>query len=219
MALAIRALLVANVAVIALLLIVVLTSLPEAPGHPAQASPSASFDLMSMGLAHIPTSASCLLCHETGGAGGLKPIPAIGHPLEGWRRCATCHTNDLLGRTAPGHQGIPEEECLNCHKLPPEGPTITQPHSRLQDQKCLDCHGTFAHLPSSMVSKSQDECWLCHKPTELPPPEYPHVLDAALGCRECHISPQVGGLPIDHALRKDSTCLLCHDVKAASPAP
>lgn len=211
--LAIRALLVANVGVIGMLLLVVLTSRPETPGHPAQATASASLDLMSMGLAHIPTSASCVLCHETGGSGGLKPIPAIGHPLEGWRRCVTCHTNDLLGRTAPGHIDIPEEECLNCHKLPPEGPTITQPHSTLQDQNCLDCHGTYAHLPSSMVGKDEATCWLCHKPTELPPPEYPHIRDAALGCRECHQSAQVGGLPIDHALRENSTCLLCHDIK------
>jgi hypothetical protein len=216
---AIRALLVANVAVIALLLVVVLVSLPKTPGHPEQATPSESISLMSMGLAHIPTSASCLLCHETGGSAGLKPIPAIGHPLEGWRRCTTCHTNEALGRKAPGHQDIPEEECLNCHKLPPEGPAITQPHSRLQDQHCLDCHGNVAHLPSSMVGRNQDECWLCHKPTELPPPEYPHVLQPALGCRECHTSPQTGGLPIDHALRDDTTCLLCHDVKKATPAP
>jgi hypothetical protein len=217
--LAIRALLVANVGVIAVLLIVVMTSRPETPGHPTQATPSAPIDLMSMGLAHIPTSNSCLLCHETGGSGGLKPIPAIGHPLEGWRRCVTCHTNATLGRTAPGHTDIPEEECLNCHQLPPEGPAITQPHSKLQDQQCLDCHGTYAHLPSSMVGRNEDECWLCHKPTELPPPEYPHVLQPAIGCRECHQSAQVGGLPIDHALRDDSTCLLCHDIKATGPTP
>jgi len=215
----IRALLVANVGLIAVVLIVVLTLGREAPGRPAQASPSESIDLMSMGLAHIPTSASCLLCHESGGSGGLKPIPAIGHPLEGWRRCVTCHTNETLGRTAPGHQGIPEEECLNCHKLPPEGPAITQPHSRLQDQHCLDCHGTFAHLPSSMVGRNQDECWLCHKPTELPPPEYPHELQSATGCRECHESPQTGGLPIDHARRENTTCLLCHDIKSTGPVP
>ncbi|TAK02588.1 MAG: hypothetical protein EPO36_01690 [Chloroflexota bacterium] len=215
----IRALLVANVAVIAVILIFVLTSGRDAPGHPDQASPSGSFDLMSMGLAHIPTSASCLLCHESGGSGGLKPVPAIGHPLEGWRRCLTCHTNESLGRRAPGHVGIPEEECLNCHKLPPEGPTITQPHSRLQDQHCLDCHGTFAHLPTSMVGRNQDECWLCHKPAALPPPEYPHEPGTAVGCRECHQSAQTGGLPIDHARRENSTCLLCHDIKATGPLP
>jgi len=212
-ALAIRALLVANVGLIAVVLLLVMASRPETPGHPAQASPGASVELMPMGLAHIPTSNSCLLCHETGGSAGLKPIPAIGHPLEGWRRCLSCHTNEALGRKAPGHAGIPESECLNCHKLPPEGPTITQPHSRLQNQHCLDCHGSYAHLPSSMVGRNEDECWLCHKPTELPPPEYPHALDPAVGCRECHQSPQVGGLPIDHALREDTTCLLCHDIK------
>jgi len=215
----IRALLVANVGIIAILLVGVLTSDRETPGHPVQGSPSASIDLMSMGLAHIPTSASCLLCHESGGSGGLKPIPAIGHPLEGWRRCVTCHTNETLGRKALGHQDIPEEECQNCHKLPPEGPAITQPHSRLQDQHCLDCHGTYAHLPTSMVGRNQDECWLCHKPTELPPPEYPHEPSTALGCRECHQSAQTGGLPIDHARRENTTCLLCHDIKATGPLP
>jgi hypothetical protein len=215
----IRALLVANVGLLAVVLVFVFTSGREAPGHPAQASPSESVPLMSMGLAHIPTSNSCLLCHESGGSSGLKPIPAIGHELEGWRRCVTCHTNEILGRTALGHTNIPEEECLNCHKLPPEGPSITQPHSRLQNQQCLDCHGTYAHLPTSMVGRNQDECWLCHKPTELPPPEYPHEPGPALGCRECHQSAQTGGLPIDHARRENSTCLLCHDIKSTGPIP
>jgi len=215
----IRLLLVANVGLLGVVLAFVLSSGREAPGHPAQASPSESVPLMSMGLAHIPTSNSCLLCHDSGGSGGLKPIPAIGHELEGWRRCVTCHTNETLGRTAPGHNNIPEEECLNCHKLPPEGPTITQPHSRLQDQHCLDCHGTYAHLPTSMVGRNQDECWLCHKPTELPPPEYPHEPGPALGCRECHQSAQTGGLPIDHARKENSTCLLCHDIRSTGPIP
>ena len=70
-----------------------------------------------MGLAHIPTSNSCLLCHEKGGAADLKPVPAIGHQLEGWTACVTCHTDDSLGRQAPGHAGIAETECLNCHKV------------------------------------------------------------------------------------------------------
>jgi hypothetical protein len=218
--LGVRLLLLGNVAVIALLLLFVFTSShQEAPGHPAQASPSMSLDLMSMGPAHIPTSASCTLCHDGGGSAGLKSIPYLGHPLEGWRRCQTCHTNEALGRAAPGHAGIPEEECLNCHKLPPGGPSITQPHSRLQDQKCLDCHGSFAHLPSSMVSKSETQCYLCHKPTDLPPPAYPHEVQPTLSCRECHSSPQVGGLPIDHARRSDSTCLLCHDIKISEQGP
>jgi hypothetical protein len=216
-------LVVLNVLVVAsLLAVVIYDQLDGPPGHPAQAalSPSASVELMPMGLAHIPTSSSCVLCHQTGGSAGLKNIPALGHQLEGWRRCTVCHTNDKLGRTAPGHAGIPEEECLNCHKVAQPGPAITQPHSRLQDQHCLDCHGTYAHLPSSMASRHEDSCTLCHKPTPLPPPEYPHALNDRLGCRDCHKSSEVGNLPIDHALRADDTCLLCHEVKRLTvPTP
>jgi hypothetical protein len=219
----VRLLVVVNVlGLAALLAIVLVNSLPttragDEPGDGATASPSP--DLMQMGLAHIPTSNSCLLCHETGGEAGLKPIPALGHPVEGWTQCLVCHTDDRLGRNAPGHDGIAQAECLNCHRTAPDGPAITQPHSKLQDQKCLDCHGTYAHLPTSMVGRNEDECWLCHKPTELPPPEYPHQADAALTCRSCHQSPDVGGLPIDHALRADSSCLLCHDIKKVAPTP
>ncbi len=219
-----RLAIVAAIGVVAVLAVVlgvgVLTSLPL--GHPAQAEtqPSATAaELMPMGLAHIPTGNSCLLCHDTGGEAGLKPVPAIGHPLEGWRTCLVCHTNDRLGKTAPGHEGIPEKECLNCHKVAQPGPAITQPHSRLQDQHCLDCHGSVAHLPTSMVGRKQDECWLCHKPTASPPPQRPHP-DVSRSCRDCHSSPEVGALPMDHALRADTTCVLCHDVPTrASPPP
>jgi hypothetical protein len=188
---------------------------------------------MQMGLAHIPTSNSCLLCHESGGAADLKPIPAIGHQLEGWTACVICHTNETLGRKAPGHSGIAEGECLNCHKVAADGPAITQAHARLE-QPCLDCHGTVAHLPSSMVGRNQDECWLCHKPNPDPPPLKPHPDPEDLTCRSCHQSAEAGALPIDHALREESTCTLCHDISswpglsappeqsvppAASPAP
>lgn len=218
----IRVLLVVNIVFVALLLgVVVLSSIRSTPGVPAQLdpSPSSSPELMSMGLAHIPTSASCLLCHYTGGEGGLKPIPAIGHPLEGWRTCSACHTGEKLGRLAPGHLGITDDECLNCHKQANEGPAITQPHSDLQDQQCLDCHGSYAHLPTSMVERNETECWLCHKPTAYPPPVSPHLHDSRPDCRTCHQSAEVGGLPIDHALRADSTCLLCHDIEVASGGP
>ena len=111
---AIRILIAANLVLVAVLLIAVLYDSMKAtpPGHPAQASApaSASPELMPMGLAHIPTSNSCLLCHETGGAAGLKPVPALGHPVEGWTQCLVCHTDARLGQAAPGHTGIPQNE-------------------------------------------------------------------------------------------------------------
>lgn len=176
--------------------------------------PSSSVALMPMGNAHIPTTNACVLCHRAGGE--VKAPLAILHPVEGWRRCLSCHTNESLGRTAPGHDGIAETECLNCHKTGQAGPAITQPHAALQDQRCLDCHGTVAHLPSTMASSKESACVLCHKPATLPPPAYPHAANATLSCRACHQSAEVGALPIDHALRSDSTCLLCHEITVIS---
>ena len=185
------------------------------PAPSASDAPTATPEQMQMGLAHIPTSNSCLLCHEAGGSSGVKIIPAIGHPLEGWAACLTCHTDDKLGRNAPGHKGVAESECAFCHKVAQDGPPITQAHAEL-DRHCLDCHGSVAHLPSSMVARDQDECWLCHKPNPAPPPARPHPEPGQLTCRACHQSSDAGALPIDHALRADSTCLLCHDIRATS---
>ena len=71
-----------------------------------------------------------------------------------------------------------------------------------------------------MASRKEYTCTLCHKPAVLPPPEYSHAINDRLGCRECHTSSEVGNMPIDHALRADSTCLLCHDIKRdAGPIP
>lgn len=207
----VRLLIIANLVLVAALAGVIALDLLEAsrggsatPSQGAAASP----DLMPMGLAHIPTSNACVLCHASGGE--VKVVPAVLHPIEGWRRCAVCHTNESIGRKAPGHEGIAEEECLNCHKVSQGGPAITQPHADLQDQRCLTCHGGVAHLPTSMASSDEADCVLCHKPAPLAPPAYPHAADAPLECRTCHQSPEVGGLPIDHALRADGTCLLCH---------
>jgi hypothetical protein len=195
--------------------------LPTA-GHPAQSvptpQPSASAGLMTMGLAHIPTNSPCILCHEGGGSAALKVIPAITHPLEGWRQCLSCHTRDTLDLEAPGHEGIAETECLNCHKEAVPGPAITQPHAALQDQHCLDCHGSVSHLPSSMATMKESECTWCHKPTSLPPPEYPHAAGVT-DCRSCHKSPEVGNLPVDHALYPDSSCLLCHLIRQSGTTP
>lgn len=209
------------VLVVALVAVLALDIGRSSPGHPAQATPTptASPELIPMGLAHIPTSDACVLCHAGGGTGGLKTIPALGHPLEGWRSCLTCHADASLARSAPGHDGIAESECLNCHKVATAAVAITAPHLELQDSRCLDCHGSYAHLPSSMASRKETSCALCHKPTELPPPAFPHTRNDERGCRDCHRSAEVGNLPIDHALRDDSTCLLCHDIKTAIEGP
>lgn len=215
-----RAVVLVAIAVLAGLVGVVVIGLALNSGSqpaPLSGTPVPTSNLMPMGNAHIPTTNACVLCHGAGGE--VKVVPAMLHPVEGWRRCIVCHTDENLGRKAPGHDGIVEEECLNCHRVAEAGPAITRPHSVLQAQGCLTCHGTFAHLPTSMASANENACVLCHKATDLPPPAYPHAADNRLACSSCHRSPEVGGLPIDHAQRTDETCLLCHDVKLAPPGP
>jgi len=221
--LGLRVLIVANIVVVGALAIAMLADWLEIlPPRTAEESPAASaspsIPTMEMGLAHIPTSADCLLCHVSGGSAGLKVIPAVGHPIMGWTACLTCHTNEKLGREAPGHEGIAEDECLNCHKEAQPGPAITQAHANL-NKPCLDCHGSVAHLPSSMVGRDQDNCWLCHKPAASPPPLKPHPDRPDLTCRTCHQATEVGALPIDHALRGDDTCVLCHEMSQAGASP
>ena len=221
--LGLRILIIANILVVGLLAVSMVADwmriLPPIIGS-ATPSPAVSptTPTMEMGLAHIPTSAECVLCHEAGGSAGVKPIPALGHPLAGWSACLVCHTDEKLGRGAPGHEGIADNECLNCHKEALEGPPITQAHAELHEA-CLDCHGDFAHLPTSMVGRNQDECWLCHKPNPEPPPQKPHPDRPDLTCRTCHQAADVGALPIDHALRADDTCVLCHDVGVSNASP
>jgi len=200
------------VALAALSAVIAFGFITSGGSQPAQLAPgpSASFALMPMGNAHIPTTNACVLCHGSGGE-VKAPLPIL-HPIEGWRRCLTCHTNDVLGRNAPGHEGIAETECLNCHKTAETGPAITRPHAALAEQHCLQCHGTVAHLPSTMASSRESDCVLCHKPAELAPPNYPHAANSIVSCRTCHQSAEVGALPIDHALRADGTCLLCHEI-------
>jgi hypothetical protein len=215
----IRVLIVLNIVVIALLAGTMVAQWvriipPQNAVGTSGPSESPSPEVMQMGLAHIPTSNACVLCHYSGGEAGLKPIPALAHPLEGWTSCLTCHTDESLGRTAPGHEGIAQSECLNCHKEAPQLP-ITQAHANL-NEPCLDCHGTVAHLPSSMVGRNQDDCSLCHKPNPSPPPVNPHPDMGDLNCRSCHQAGNVGALPIDHALRGDDTCILCHEVGGGS---
>ena len=149
----------------------------------------------------------------------MKTPPIPSPPHGGWPRTLPCHTNEMLGRTAPGPEGIAETECLNCHKTGQAGPAITFPHVALYDGHCLEGHGSVAHLPSTMASSRESDCVLCHKPTQEPPPSYPHTADVYLSCRPCHQSAEVGALPIDHARRTDDTCLLCHEIRVAGASP
>jgi hypothetical protein len=134
----------------------------------------------------IPMSpdADCGACHlDIAGVVGTKPIPVLGHPLEGWKDCTACHADDRLVESAPGHSGLHRADCLVCHQVPSgEGTAPPRPH-HVFDEACITCHGSEAPLPTDMAGRNN--CWICHtggefedlfgEPTETVPP-LPSVL-------------------------------------------
>jgi hypothetical protein len=76
---------------------------------PALPSPSAG----PGNLIAIMPQGDCTACHKT--PGNAVDVPPLGHPLEGWGSCTSCHANDRLVKTAPGHSGIHADQCLVCH--------------------------------------------------------------------------------------------------------
>jgi len=182
---------------------------PSSSASPS-GSPSPSADVMTwLGMS---ADSDCAGCHVTeGGTVGLRPVPAIAHPLKGWTECTGCHASDRLVATAPGHTGIHAEDCLTCHQPGDLPAPLSRPHRELQNNACLDCHGPTAPLPSDMAHRGESVCWLCHRlPEEQPPKPGHQVLSDQTNCLSCHVAGKVGALPEDHATRAPTECLLCH---------
>jgi hypothetical protein len=191
------------------------------PMASATAVPGEVSELLMNG-ALVPAGAQCSGCHLTDrGVIGLRPIPEMGHPLEGWTDCTACHATTSLVTTAPGHSGIHATECLTCH-MPSDLPApLSRPHRDRQNMDCLDCHGSVAPLPSDMTHRSEIVCWICHRLPDVQPPIPAHETSPdETDCLTCHVAGRAGALPPDHDGRTGSECLLCHDTPlGASPRP
>lgn len=191
------------------------TATPGASGTPG---PSAS--LIPMGSGLVPATADCAGCHLTDqGVIGLRNIPAMGHPLDGWRNCTACHATDRLVATAPGHTGIHADDCLTCH-VPGNLPApLSRPHQDRENTECLTCHGVTAPLPADMTHRSQSVCWLCHRLPEVQPPIPAHAtVPGETDCLTCHVAGKVGALPVDHVGRTATECLECHNTPLGADA-
>jgi len=184
----------------------VTASIGSSPSPPSSAVPE------GMSWLAMPADADCSACHLTAeGAIGLRPVPPIAHPLDGWSNCTACHAPERLVETAPGHTGIHADACLTCHQEGNLPAPLSRPHRERQNTACLDCHGSVAPLPTDMAHRTDTVCWLCHRlPVEQPPvPDHP-VEAGQTDCLTCHVAGKVGALPDDHASRTPSECLLCH---------
>jgi hypothetical protein len=199
------------------------------PGAPATPGPAASpgYTRAGPGASPIapplavtlpmPAGADCLGCHTTAAGGvGTASVPPIGHPLAGWTSCTSCHANDSLVKTAPGHSGIHADQCLVCHTATTPA-AVDRPHSARQDVPCLSCHGKTAPLPDSMKNRSETTCWLCHPAAAVQAPSYPHPTPADGICLTCHSAGRLGALPADHADRTNGQCSACHGPAASQP--
>jgi hypothetical protein len=193
---------------------IITTGATPGPTADATASPSASAPII-MGGAILPNGAQCAGCHQTATGGiGLREIPDIAHPVEGWSKCTSCHATARLVDTAPGHSGIHASECAVCHKTGDLPAPLSRPHRVNENVACLDCHGSTAPLPSDMTHRAEAVCWLCHRLPTIEPPVPAHA--TAVGetdCLTCHTSGRSAGkLPADHVERPASLCLSCHEV-------
>ena len=187
--------------------------------NPSAASPSRSPGAPPLAVTLVmPAGADCLGCHTTAAGGvGTATVPPIGHPLQGWTSCTSCHANDSLVKAAPGHSGIHAEQCLLCHTATTPA-AVDRPHSARQDVPCLSCHGKTAPLPDSMKNRSETTCWLCHPASAAQAPLYPHPTPADGICLTCHSTARLGAIPADHEGRTDSQCSACH-APSATAAP
>lgn len=136
-------------------------------------SPSATsaMALTPIGIA-MPPGTDCAACHysATGGV-EVKPIPYLGHPLQGFEDCTACHNPTGLVKTAPGHSGLHANECLICHQENPNLTSMSQIPMRpehMTGEACTDCHNPSQHgpLPSNMANRG-DNCWICHNGPEF----------------------------------------------------
>lgn len=202
----------------AFILVVVLPETQRAATASVASSPSPSPSTEPGGMSWLamPADANCSACHLTAeGVIGLRPVPPIAHPLDGWADCTACHAPARLVQTAPGHTGIHADACLTCHQEGNLPTPLSRPHRERQNTACLDCHGSVAPLPTDMAHRTDTVCWLCHRLPVAQPPVPAHPVEAGqTDCLTCHVAGKVGALPDDHATRTPSECLLCHALTA-----
>ncbi len=140
-------------------------------GPSGSPQPSSAMALSAIGIA-MPPNADCMACHtiSTGGV-GTKPIPYLGHPLQGFTNCTACHNPTGLVKTAPGHSSLHASQCLICHQENPNLTSMSQVPARpehMTGEACTDCHNPAKHapLPSNMANRG-DNCWICHNGPEF----------------------------------------------------
>ena len=172
------------VAIVVVVLAIIVIGLPSVHGGPSRAVRGPAVGIArgahADGAGPHPDGQQLPALPRDGRRGRRQADPGHGPSPRGLAAIASSATRTIASaRRRPGHQGIPQRECLNCHKVAPDGPAITQPHSTLQDQHVPRLPRRRRPPAVEHGRQNQDECWLCHKPTASPPPQKPHPDTAA----------------------------------------
>lgn len=132
---------------------------PEPTATPTETPTVGTVSLMRV---PVPADSSCKDCHS-GSSIDLPQVPVMGHPLQGWTNCSSCHGAKKLVQTAPGHRGIHRDLCLQCHQqrtTPTVG--LPRPHHMYPGKSCTDCHKTGGPGPLPTSMSGSKNCWVCH---------------------------------------------------------
>ena len=134
------------------------------PSVPVDASPGTGALAMNGNGVVITDQSSCAGCHAEADGTMLKPIPVLGHPLEGWRNCSACHAAGRLVSVAPGHGTLTQDQCLSCHRARDDATAavVPRPHHVFAGQECSSCHGVDKQAPVPDEMSGRTACWLCH---------------------------------------------------------
>jgi hypothetical protein len=104
----------------------------------------------------------CLVCHEP--ADLPAPLSRPHRELQN-QACLDCHgkTEPLPSDMAHRAQSV----CWLCHRLPEDQPPVPQHPIKADQTDCLGCHyaGDLGALPADHLTRSANECVLCHVPS------------------------------------------------------
>lgn len=110
---------------------------------------------------HIPTTASCDVCHQTS---GWEPA-RMNHSNVASDACATCHNGTYAKGKKSSHVAT-TASCDTCHLTTAWKPATAMNHSNVASGTCATCHnGTTARGKSSMHISTADSCDTCHRTT------------------------------------------------------
>lgn len=161
--------------------------------------------------AHIQTTASCSVCHNTAGF-RVATAALFDHSTIGAVSCVSCHGGIIASGKDPSHI-LSTDICEACHNTVVWLPVPHVDHNHIPSNDCSSCH----RQPAIHVATAQ-QCDVCHTTVAWRPAVADHA--GFFGnCADCH---RAGGIAIGKSathLDTSDNCDSCHQKFPANFAP